>query len=269
VKLRSASMLSALLVISACATFSSGPSLEERIFQEPVYVEAARAAGRGDVATLRRLIQGGVDPNHEGAEVMTPYGKDTFTLLMWAAEKDQVESVQALLEAGADPNRATRRGAVPLLLAAVSRKDELSEVLLRAGADPNRVLDSYPPRTPLIAALGAPEGRLENHGFARAEALVRHGADVNLDLGRGETAAIFFSSHDDWRIVYWLLEHGANPEAGRGGRVVCILRNSYNPDVLRWSSAKYRDKVRDWLLAHGIARSKIDPAFHPSRKCDD
>ncbi len=52
--------------------------------------------------------------------------------------------------------------------------------------------------------------------------------------------------------------------------MMCYLRNSYRANTLTPSEAyTYRDKVRDWLLAHGVARSRVDPTLHPNPKCDD
>jgi hypothetical protein len=99
--------------------------------------------------------------------------------------------------------------------------------------------------------------------WQRAEALLKHGANVNLDLDRGETAVIHFTHLRDFRVVLWLLEHGANPEAhdSINATMADYLRNSYKAYPSDSSeNGSYRDKVRDWLLAHGVDRSRLDPA---------
>ena len=149
------------------------------------------------------------------------------------------------------------------------KSDELFDLLLRYKASPNKIYDGSM-KTALMVVLR--ERPLGEKRFERAEMLIKHGADVNLDIDRGETAAIAFSRLQEWRAVSWLLEHGTDHERRDSvrGTIMCYLRNSYRANTLAPSEAfTYRDKVRDWLLAHGVARSRLDPALHPSPKCDD
>lgn len=266
----SAVVLVALLSVG-CTGLVNGMSTEEIIFEKSPYIEAAKAAGQGHATTLEILIKQGLDVNYEGKETKGPWGADTITLLTWAALKDSAEGVETLLKAGASPNKATRRGMTPLMLASGSRSKELFDLLLvRYKADPNKIF-GRPYETALTLALKERK-TLGEKRFERAEALIKHGADINLDMNQGETALIKFGMLEDWRVVYWLLEHGANHEARNIGRVtmLCILRDSYKVNTLAPSEVyTYRDKTRDWLLANGVARSRLDPALHPSSKCDD
>ncbi|MFA9441676.1 ankyrin repeat domain-containing protein [Uliginosibacterium sp. sgz301328] len=245
---------------------------EELIFEKSPYVEAAKAVEQGNVATLEKLIKQGIDVNYEGRETKTPWGKDTVTLLLWATLSESAKGAEALLKAGADPNKATRGGMVPLMIASALKSDDLFELLLiRYNADPNKVLQIRPRKTPLMILLQERKNLGEKR-FERAETLIKHGADVNLDVDRGKTAFVDFAIQEDWRGVYWLLDHAANYEARNsiGATMMCFLRDSYSVNSLAPSEAfTYRDKVRDWLLAHGVARSRLDPSLHPSAKCDD
>ncbi|WP_123235913.1 ankyrin repeat domain-containing protein [Pseudomethylobacillus aquaticus] len=247
-------------------------SAEELIFEKSPYVEAAKAARQDDVAALEKLIKQGINVNHEGKETRTPWGRDTVTLLLWATLSESERGTEVLLKAGADPNKATRHGMVPLIAASGSKSDSLFELLLISyKADPNRILRNGPSNTALTVALEE-RNNLGEKRFDRAETLIKYGADVNLDMDRGATAAIVFSILGDWRAVFWLLEHGANVEVRDSvrGTMMCYLRNSYRANTLAPSEAySYREKVRDWLLAHGVMRSRLDPALHPSAKCDD
>src|SRR4051812_36337168 len=103
----------------------NGMSTEELIFEKSPYVEAAKAGGRGDVATLEKLVKQGLDVNYEGKETKSPWGKDTVTLLLWATLSESVKGAEALLKAGADPNKGTRRGMTPLMIASSRRSEEL------------------------------------------------------------------------------------------------------------------------------------------------
>ncbi len=66
---------------------SQAEPAEKLIFEKPPYLTAAEAITAGDMATLQRLIAEGLDVNYEGRETETPWGKDTVTLLLWAAVK--------------------------------------------------------------------------------------------------------------------------------------------------------------------------------------
>lgn len=246
-------------------------SIEELIFENSPYVEAATAAGEGDIETLEELIKQGLDVNYEGKDSRGPWGKDTVTLLLWAALQDSVEGAAALLKAGADPNKTTRRGMTPLMIASARESDELFELLLvRYKAEPNKIF-GRPYQTALMILLEE-RRNLGEKRFDRAERLIKYGANVNLDIDRGETATIAFSKRGDWRAVFWLLEHGANHEIRNRlkATMMCYLRNSYHAGTLAPSEASiYRDKVRDWLLKNNVERSRVDPILHPSTKCDD
>jgi hypothetical protein len=267
-----ASAVVAILLTVGCTGLVNGMSTEATIFEKSPYVEAAKAAGQGDVVTLERLIRQGLDVNYEGKETKTPWGKDTVTLLLWATLSENAKGAEVLLKAGADPNKATRGGMVPLIIASALKSDNLFELLLIGyKADPNKVLQIRPRKTPLMIMLQE-RRNLGEKRFERAAMIIKHGADVNLDIDKGQTAVIVFSTQEDWRAVYWLLEHGANYEARNsvGATVMCFLRDSFKVNALAPSEAyTYRDKVRDWLLASGVARSRLDPALHPSAKCDD
>lgn len=271
-------MLLAILSLTACTNLVNAMSTEELIFEKSPYVDAAKAVGRqGDLHILERLVKQGLDVNHEGRETKTPWapaGGDTVTLLLWATLSENFRAAETLLNAGADPNKATRWGMTPLIIASANRNDDLFNLLLmRYKADTNKIYgDSYN-ETALTVALQE-EKKLGEKRFERAKLLIKHGADVNLDMGRGDTAVIRFSRQGYWRNVFWLLENGADYEArdSVNATMTCSVRRSYRVSPTPKISDEgftYRDKVRDWLLAHGVARSRVDPALHPNTKCDD
>jgi hypothetical protein len=156
------------------------------------------------------------------------------------------------------------------MLAAFWGNDEIFKMLLqRYGADPNRTNSRG---VALTTVFGIPITS-KPPDFNRAELLVKYGADVNIVFNRGRTPIIDAAIQYNYPAVLWLLEHGANYEVRdqSGWTMLCRLRDSYTNTNLKPSSEIYkaRDNVRDWLLAHGVARSRIDPKLHPSNKCDD
>jgi ankyrin repeat protein len=148
-------------------------------------------AHAGNTAGARVLIAAGasVDPG-DNWRGQTP--------LMWAAAEGHPETMQALIEAGADVDARSTiiewerqrtdeprdkwlppGGWTPLLLAARENCVTCVDVLAKAGADLN-IVD--PERhTPLIIAL-------TNGHFDVAGRLIDHGADVNMQDEVGQTA---------------------------------------------------------------------------------
>jgi hypothetical protein len=107
-----------LAVFVAASSFAAGPRDEE----------LWDAAGRGDVATVRRLIAEGVDVN-----ARTRYGA---TALFFAADKAQLGVATLLLEKGADPNvKDTFYGATPLNWAMNHDATEVVLLLVQKGAN--------------------------------------------------------------------------------------------------------------------------------------
>jgi outer membrane protein assembly factor BamB len=85
------------------------------------------AAGRGDVAAVRKLLDEGTP-----VDAKTRYGA---TALSFACDKGQVEVVKLLLERGADPNaKDTFYGATPLAWASQHGGLEVARILVEKGA---------------------------------------------------------------------------------------------------------------------------------------
>jgi ankyrin repeat protein len=129
-----------------------------------------RASRTSDLPVMRMLLEHGADANLTTRNFMTA--------LLFAAggggrgrtsDRDQVESVKLLLDAGADVNAFDTTGATALALA-VTRSDEVVKVLASRGADLD-VRDKQG-RTPLDIAMG------KSNAFddPRAEAAARPAA---------------------------------------------------------------------------------------------
>jgi ankyrin repeat protein len=88
--------------------------------------DAARA---GDVAAIRTLIAQGADPNQ-------PTGGNNWTPLMHAIHKNQIRSVEALLDGGANVNLVAGDGINALMMAAAYGYTDIVQLLLRRGANP-------------------------------------------------------------------------------------------------------------------------------------
>ena len=92
----------------------------------------------------------GVDRNYQLNELVAAQGG--LTPLLLAARQGYTESVQALLEAGADVNQASAGDKTsPLLIATINGHFDLAKLLLDKGADPKAASENG--ATALYAAL--------------------------------------------------------------------------------------------------------------------
>ena len=151
--------------------------------------------------TVQQLLAEGVDPNgvdwHGQAAVHV------------AAEHDAAKNMEALLQAGGNPNLQDQDGNTPLHHAArgtIASFDSLTVILLRAGADPNRPNNGG--ETPLHVAVG-PHG-----AHTEVEALLAGGASVTAVTDEGLTPLQRFvrEGSNNGYVIDLLLDAGANPD---------------------------------------------------------
>jgi bla regulator protein blaR1 len=157
------------------------------------------AAGNGDVATVRALIDGGADIDYAA--------RGDGTALMMAARRSDEHLVQLLIERGANVNVPSRGDGNALILASARASLDIVKLLVERGADVN----AYVPgdETPLINAARA--GRVDVVNY-----LVTRGADVNLAVAANEWPATEMRSPlsearrlDRQAVVERLMELGA------------------------------------------------------------
>ena len=173
----------------------------------------ALASLNGQAAMVVRLLDAGGDP-----DTTQPGGE---TALMTAARTGRVEAVQVLLDHGANPDaREASKGQTALMWAAAEDNAGVVRALVAAGADvqarTSTSLDLTPNEpgdkgfTALLFAVRA--GQL-----AAAEALIAAGADVNDTLADGTGALVLATLSAHYDMGVFLLEHGADPNAGDQG----------------------------------------------------
>ncbi|MGN6133717.1 MAG: ankyrin repeat domain-containing protein [Aureliella sp.] len=120
--------------------------------------------------------------------------------LVQAAGAGDLETVERLIEGGADPNSVDEHGMGPLL----NFHPEVTRYLLQHGADPNRQRNEN--ISPVIVAVC--------RHFECLQLMVEAGANVNrASEHNGETALHGAVGGSDIRTVRLLLGHGANPNA--------------------------------------------------------
>jgi ankyrin repeat protein len=170
-------------------------------------------AARGqDWTTIHSLLENG-DVNVNATEA------DGSTALTYASYRDELETVQRLLDAGADPDIANVYGITPLFLAIENRSAAMVNKLLKGGADPNSA--TWSGETLLMATA--------RMGFMEAMQMhLDNGVDVNAqDPRRGQTALMWSISYGYPQAARLLIEHGADVNA----RTI-RLKEDFTPLVL-------------------------------------
>ena len=186
------------------------------------------------------------------AHVADEHGK---TGLHWAAETDQVQAAQMLLDAGADIEAKTTWGATPLDWAAAMGSGNVADLLLSCGAS----------GFTLVVAAGL--GKLDD-----VEAIVASGSDLSAHRRRGAPE----SPDDHWpadsahiqgdvlsdamyaagrnghtRVVEYLLDHGAAIDA----------KGVFGATALHWAAINgHRDTI-ELLVARGARLDIRDDRF--------
>ena len=181
-------------------------------------VEAVR---QGDKDAVRSLLKLHVNVN-------TPQG-DGATALFWAAYRDDLETADLLIRAGAKANLANDLGVTPLALACSNGSAVMVDRLLKAGAQPTSsellkcAQAGNPDAVKSLLARGAdPNAKEPRAGqttlmwavAARhpevARLLIERGADVNARSKSGFTPLMFAVQQGDLDSIRILLGAGAN-----------------------------------------------------------
>ena len=163
----------------------------------PADAPVADAARRGDVDTVRNLLQRGVDVQTAQA--------DGMTALHWAALRSDVVLAETLIYAGANLEAATRIGQhTPLHAASRTGQPGVVRALLDAGADPRARTASGATALHLAAQAGSGEA---------VAALLDRGADIDAQEHTwGQTPLMFAAAANRLDPVNVLMERGADLE---------------------------------------------------------
>lgn len=205
-------------------------------FARPEIAALATAVDRGDVAAMRREMQA-VHPD-------TP-GSDGTTLLIKAIADDNLTAVQALLDGGADPNRAGKGGETPVHAAAFADNPCLLETVLAHGGDPDAVNPDSGETALMRAIVGLHP--------AQVRLLLEAGADPGRADRNGTTALHTAASVNAGGVILMLLHAGAPAEARDAhGDTFQPVYFGIDPDLLNARARQERHDVIEWLKAHGI-----------------
>ena len=151
-----------------------------------------RAAAEGQSNTVVALLNEGIDVN---AAQIIPLKHLGWTALMWASFNGHPDTINILLQHGANVDSSNYLFSTPLIAAALYGNIESVEMLLGAGANVNAQV--YEGETALI--LAAAEGKIEI-----VQILLSSGADTSLEDWQGRTALMHAQMNNHHDIVYLL-----------------------------------------------------------------
>jgi len=153
------------------------------------------AAATGQTARVRELISA-------SPALVNAYAPDGFHPLGLAAFFGNKETVQALLQAGADVNQQSRESmkVSSLHSSAAARRPDIAVLLLAKGANPNLRGQAGITVFHEVAATGQ---------IDLAEMLLQHGGDVNATDNSGKTPLAHAIDSKQDAMAVWLREHGA------------------------------------------------------------
>ena len=261
---------------------------------EPIHYVCYTVTGSlaGDLAAVaRRLIGLGADPN-----TRFPWlHHNVHRPVLWGASRvvRSLPLVEALLDAGADPNDgvtlplAASAGDIPVLealrvhgadvkqpwatdgstaLYAIltwSRTPDGVQWLLAHGADPNAVF--------------AENGETPLHVVARAwdvplaEAMVARGADIERKRADGRTPYAVAELNGNRAVADWLREHGASPELSEVDQLVaaCSLGHREGAESLLARNPGLRNEITDdhYIAFHQAAERNDVRALETMLAC--
>ena len=161
--------------------------------------------------------------------------------LHYAAAENAYDTVELLLKNGADVNKESTSGDIPLQIAVRENARETAEILLKHGANPNAKYKKDR-NTPLGAAA-------KNNAHEIAGLLLKHGADINAKGEFGDTPLQIAVRENARETAEVLLEHGANPNA----------KDILGRTLLSYATNNNARETVELLLKHGANPNVNDP----------
>ena len=236
----------------------------ETMFPDERARALARAAGRGRVGAIDRLVAEGVDVNVRGHRNCTP--------LAWAMKRHNLKGFKRLLELGADPNLVFDDGQAVLHWTVKALNDRFLKLALEHDGDPN-LIAGVKKETPLHRVMRS----MEFMGKEKILILLDAGADMDSQNMFGQTPMIDAAILSRFDVVYEFLERGADYRIrsrtlGESDLADWIAFLKTTPPYAHPESELSRSmqKVIDWLAVRGVeiplwiaplerCRQKIEP----------
>jgi hypothetical protein len=216
-------IISALVITTGCAT------TEKTLFL---------AAEAGDNDSVRALLDKGDSVN--------PQDPNEYTPLMFASMNGHADTVELLIDAGADVNR-NPEGMTALIFSSMEGHADIVRLLLEAGADVNKIYRGG--QTALMAAA-------EHNHVDTVKELIEAGADVNVRNGQGLTAMRLARDKGHTDVVQLLKERGALSEDQLRIMLV-IIDQTENAYTVFYGLPEWMDKKEIEEIKTKIKKEKV------------
>jgi uncharacterized protein len=219
----------------------------------------AVAAELGDVVEVQRLMkQEGVNPDRH-------FSPEGMPLLAWPIFTGNSSGLKAMLDNGANPNAAKLHSAQnsprfrgrhennAMVWASMQTNPIYLQYLLDHGGNPNTRNSNN--ETLLFQAF------IWQNQWQNVQLLVERGADVNAE-SQAYPIISNYAMNGDFKRVYWLLEHGANPDnkGSNKSTLNAIFWKAMEGEGLAWQI-----KCQQWVLAHGFKRPFMPEHYRRDR----
>lgn len=206
------------------------------IFPDPAAAAIAEALAEGDIGKVRTLA---------ATADLAALGDKRVTLLQWALLHRNLDGMQVLLDAGADPAQPGMDGDTAVHFACMLEDPRFLQALLAHGADPNAA-NGDTGAAPLRAALVTEREE-------QFRMLLAAGADLDHADRMGNTPLHVAGLINEPRRALDLLNAGAHPERCNA-QDVTFQRYLFmtRPDLLDADTSRAWEAVLSWLLAHDI-----------------
>ena len=167
-----------------------------------------RASKRGDPGEVKRiLLTGMVDIDNHTDKYCVGSSICYATPLKIASCYGNKDVVHLLVKAGADVNRADKRGHTPLQSATSFGHNDIAQILLDYGADQN-LADEY--------GLTALHKAASDDNWELVKLLIERGAEVNKRTSAGLTPLNYAEIFQLREMVKFLIDRGADPRKWTG-----------------------------------------------------
>jgi hypothetical protein len=256
-----------LLASSSCSVDKSRLSGNNyRLFEDTPVWTLAKAVRDEDTSAIRKIVIN----EKVNIDFQEPrFGK---TLLMLGISNHHFNSCKILLQLGADPNKPDRyNGSSAMINAATIIEDgeniRFIKLILSYKGNPNyieigpRQEGNTTRKTPLIASL-----KDSSSSLLKVKVLVEAGADINYKNEYGQTVLREAVLQNDYKVVLYLLEKGANYQElivdrgkfNAGGKKMYLV-DMLREDLPELHSEEHQTKMAivDFLIKKGIDYKKI------------
>lgn len=185
---------------------------------------ANQSSNEKELAELRQeqrhLIEAGADVNqHLGGR------GGELTPLMWAAQRNDEESVKELIKAGALVDKALLDGTTALMVAAASGSVEAIKALAKEGA--SQRAQGYLGRSAMSEAAMAGE-------LGSIQALWELGASLSRLPNEEDSPIGSALRRNHFKAARWMLERGADWETNEGDALIQMIRQAADQSEADW-----------------------------------